>query len=156
MKFSEQMFAYHRAESDFSDALCEAGFGAFNRIGGDDYDNSIEFYDVANDARMSEAAQRLIYDVGFGTAFVNHMDGWETHYSWKQNKPFEMARGWRRRWVADPQAKTTRLIGARPKPENGGYYEISYWPEGWGDQTKDWLTTGYMRIVPDPLEQVQR
>jgi hypothetical protein len=149
--FALQMFEYHRAETNFTDALCNAGFGDFHRIGGDYYDSSIEFCQVENDARMSEAAQRVVFDAGYSKAFVNHKDGWETHYSWHGTE-FKPARGWRRRYVTDPEAKTTNQIGAND-PEQRGYYEISYWPDSWNvPSTKSWLASGYMRIVSDPLD----
>lgn len=152
LPLARAMFDYHRAEADFSEAICEAGFGKFSRIGGDDYDNSIEFYEVSDDARMNEAAQRIVYDAGFSTAYVNHKDGWETHYNWRHAEGFKVSRGWRRRYVTDPTAMTTRQIGA-DDPDQRGYYEISYWPDGWGSpHTKDWISRGFMRIVPDPLE----
>lgn len=149
--FSTTLFDYRRAESEFSDALCDAGFGDFTSIGGDDYDNSIELYGVSNEARMTEAAQRLLFDAGFSKAYVNHEDGWETHYTW--SKEFAVQPGWRRRYVKDPTTATTRMIGG-DLPEERGYFEINYWPDGWGDQEHgrcaEWLKSGYMRIVPDP------
>ncbi len=57
-----------------------------------------------------------------------------------------MSRGWRRRYVSDPNAKTTNVIAGPPNP---GYYECSYYPEGW---TKDHLESGFFRVVPDPFE----
>lgn len=147
INFATAMFQYHDAECSFAEQICDAGFGDYNRIGGDHYDNSIEFYQVDDSARMNEAAQRVVYDAGFSKAFVNHKDGWETHYSWSQRDEFKPSRGWRRRYVNDPNATTTNVIAGEPKP---GYYEISYWPDGWSH--KEWLDSGYMRIVPDPLE----
>src|SRR4051812_20351831 len=125
--FAERMFAYHRDEMNFTDALCDAGFGDFNRISGDYYDCSIEFKQVANEAAMPEAAQRLCHAAGFCKAYVNHKDGWETHYSWNPAQPFQPSKGWRRRYVEDPEATTTNVIAGEPNP---GYWEISYWPEG--------------------------
>lgn len=152
-KFSEVMFAYHTAESDFEDALLEAGFGEFAGISGDHYDNSIEIHKVGNSARLNEAAQRVIFDAGFSIAFVNHQDGWETHYNWKHDEPFAVQRGWRRRYVQDPSATTTNVIAGSPSP---GYYEINYWPEGWGDpkRSKD-LESGYFRIVEEVVPEGQ-
>lgn len=149
-KFAEAMFAYHETKCAFEDALMEVGFHEYGKIGGDWYDCSIEFYDVENNVRMSEAAQRIVADAGFFKAYVNHKDGWETHYSWKPGEPFKPYRGWRRRYVQDPTAKTTNVIVGAPNP---GYFEISYWPESWGEaQKKKDLSSGYMRIVPDPLD----
>ena len=153
--FAQIMFDYHMAESAFTDALCDSEFGDFNRISGDYYDNSLEIKEVDNDARLNEAAQKIIYDAGFAKVYVNHKDGWETHYSWNHGQPFKIHRGWRRRYVYDNTVATTNQIGA-DEVEHRGYYEISFWPEGWGDQkngrTAKWLKTGYMRIVPDPLD----
>lgn len=153
MSFSETMFKYHRAESDLSDALSDAGFGDYEKISGDYYDNSIEFHSVMDDARMNEAAQRIVFDAGFSKAYVNHKDSWETHYNWNHSKPFAPSRGWRRRWVADPTSETTNHIGVPVQPDNAGYFEISFWPEGWNSpMSEGWKENGYMRIVPDPLE----
>lgn len=156
MNFSDAMFIYHRAECAFDESMCEAGFGGYEKVGGDHYDNSIEFYGVDDAARMSDAAQRVVFDAGFSKAYVNHKDGWETHYSWDHREPFKPSRGWRRRWVADRDAKTTRTVGVEVAPDNAGYYQISYWPKGWThERCHSWLDTGYMRIVPDPLEPSQ-
>lgn len=138
--------AYDAAYPAFKEALAVAGFTGYSRIGFDDYDCSIEFYDVDNDARLSASAQEVVFKAGFVKAYVNHQDIWQTHYSWNWREPFTPARGWRRRWVDDPQSKNTRGAG-----ENG-YFEISYWPQGWGEGTENWINDGYMRIVPDPLE----
>lgn len=145
MRLADAMFAKNMAESNFDVAMVEAGFGEYTKIGADEYDNSIEFYGVAPDARMNEAAQRVVFDAGFSTAYVNHTDGWETHYTWQ--KEFKLARGWRRRYVKDANAKTTRVIAGDPDP---GYWEISHWPKAW--TRREDLASGYMRIHPDPLD----
>lgn len=142
--------AFDAAKPAFDAAMTAAGFSAYEEIGFDYYDSSIEFYGVDEDARLQPVAQAAVNAAGFHMAYVNHKDGWETHYSWWK-KPFAPVRGWRRRWVEDPNATTTRSVGEKPNPRNAGYYEISYWPEGWAGQEK-WKDTGYMRVVPDPLE----
>lgn len=148
--FAGKMFDWHRAEMNFTDNLVEAGFGEFNGISGDTYDCSLEIKGAGDDARLNEAAQKLIFDAGFVRVYVNHKNGWETHYTWE--KEFKAVRGWRRRYVVDSTVATTNQIGA-DEPEYRGYFEISYWPDSWtGDMTKDWISSGYMRIVPDPLE----
>jgi hypothetical protein len=146
MKLTEAIFALDLAKSEFEDALSAAGFEDYGSIGWDEYDNSIEFYKVRDDVRLNEAIQRIVFDAGFSVAFVNHKNGWETHYNWRSGD-FKISRGWRRRYVRDVAAKTTNVIAGEPDP---GYFEISYWPEGWTH--KEWLDTGYMRIVPDPLD----
>lgn len=135
MKFADFMFGYEQAESDFSDKLIDCGFGDFEKVGGDWYDCSVEFYKVANDARLNEKTQKAVFDAGFLKAYLNHNDGWETHYGWPRGEPFEAKRGWRRKRTAE------------------GNFLISYWPEGWGDmhtgQFANWLTSGYMTIIED-------
>ena len=47
------------------------------------------------DARLTEAQQKIIYDAGFSIAYVNHTNGWETHYNWKRTEEFKPHDGWR-------------------------------------------------------------
>ncbi len=81
--FSDILFKYQEARNRFEDGLYEAsGFEQFETIGGDAYDISIEFYGVASDAKLSEAAQKFIWDAGFTRCWLNHLDCSETYYSW--------------------------------------------------------------------------
>ena len=47
------------------------------------------------------------------------------------------------------------MRGCRKRKDQG--FLISYWPASWGDpqtgQHANWLASGYMVIVPDPLDQ---
>lgn len=153
-----KIWAARHLLSRFEDALEEV-VGEFEGIGHDDYDQSLEIYGAPENTRLSEAAQRLIRDAGFGKVYLNHgpkgklgEDGgrWETHYTFHdQELP---VRGWRRRYVSDPASKHDRVIMGNPDP---GYWEISYWPEGWNtERCKAELANGYYRIVPDPLEDM--
>lgn len=145
---SSRIFDGAHAECELEDRMFDAGI-KFERIGHDHYDNSLELYDVPVDHRLNEAQQRLISEAGFSKVYVNHVDGWETHYSWDWRIKWKPARGWRRRYVKDATAKTNRGDGP-------GYFEISYWPEGWcHPDFSDDIKRGYMRIVPDPLEASQ-
>lgn len=146
---AQRLFDATFAESDLAHLLESVGIEC-ERTGWDYYDCSLEMYECHPDVRLNEKQQRAIFDAGFMICFVNHNDGWETHYSW--GKEFKVRRGWRRRWVHDPAATTTRTIGVAVTPENAGYYEISYWPESWTDKIEDDKNNGYFRIVPDPLE----
>src|SRR5262245_57993907 len=133
MNFAQKIWDFENAKLEFEGALERAGFEQgehYKSLGWDDYDTSIEFYGCHNAARMNAELQNIVYDAGFSRAFVNHDDGWETHYSWDRREPFKAHRGWRRRWVEAPEATTTRSIGEKVSSENAGYYEISYWPEG--------------------------
>lgn len=145
LKLADAIWAYEGARDDFEMALKGAGFEIgehFQSIGWDHYDCSIEFYKANDDVRLTAEQQRIVADAGFAKAYINHKNGWETHYSWDWREPFAVHRGWRRRYVSgDP-----------------GYYEISYWPEGWGSRDAgrcaQWLKNGYVRIVPDLLTEV--
>lgn len=147
--FADEWWAFlstkSRWEDGFDDLLAEGE--DYDRLGTDDYDCSLEIRGAANDWRLSEAQQAYLFGAGFHKIYVNHSDGWETHYS---ASPVLPVRGWRRRYVPDRTATTTNVIAGEPNP---GYYEISYWPSGWDQPgTKDWLATGYMRIVADVLD----
>jgi hypothetical protein len=141
--FANLAFDFSLAQSDFEDKLIEL-MGPdvdFTHIGWDHYDSSLEIYAASNDVRLSAECQKFIYDNGFFLIFVNHQDGWETHYSWTikdTENGFKPKKGWRRK-------------AKQSQDGNGPGWYISYWPEGWGK--RDWLETGYMVIVPDPLEQ---
>ena len=93
-RFADVAFAMTFLESKFEEALSDSGL-EFEKLGWDYYDASLEIYDVPNDARLSEAQQKIIWDAGFGKVYVNHLDKWETHYSWKTDA-FQAVRGWRR------------------------------------------------------------
>ncbi len=143
---AERVWAAQSEMANFEEELDEL-IGEFGKLGHDYYDASLEIREAANSIRLGYDAQTLIKQAGFGKVYVHHVDGWETHYSLHGDLP---ARGWRRRYVEDAGALTTNVIAGDPNP---GYYEISHWPESWtGRHTADWLSTGYMRIVPDPLE----
>jgi hypothetical protein len=145
-----KLWAAQHLFSRFEDQL-EDLIGEFEKLGHDDYDQSLEIWGAAEDVRLGLEAQRLIADAGFFKVYLNHgkpgEEGrWETHYTLREPLP---VRGWRRRYVSDPNVSTTRVIAG---PVDNGYYEISYWPEGWdGERSKADLESGYFRIVPDPL-----
>lgn len=160
VRFADTIWAFEDAQYDFKSDLARAGFENgvhYQKIGWDNYDCSIEFYKVNDDVRLTPDQQCIMYEAGFCSVFINHKDGWETHYSWtvpdmdaiKVAGHYIPKRGWRRRYVSDPTANTTNVIAGESNP---GYYEINFWPEGWGPKCDDWRKTGYMRVVPDPLE----
>lgn len=128
-KFADAAFKFSWIKNAFEDRLQEllAPFD-YDEIGWDSYDGSLEICKVHDDARLSIEAQKFIAESGFSKVYVNHLDGWETHYGW--GAEFKPQRGWRRK-----------------RTEKG--FMISYWPEG---LPMGWKDTGYMTIVPDPLE----
>lgn len=96
--YSNLMLAYHSAESRFTDELLDLADDEdafdYDRVGGDSYDGSIEIYGVANDVRLNEKQQKLIFDAGFIRCWLNHKDGMETYYSW--GKEFRAGDGHRK------------------------------------------------------------
>lgn len=80
--FSTIAFEFAYAQSDFEDTLCDLTGGDWTRIGWDDYDNSLEIYECANDMTLSdEALNFILVTSGFSQVWCNHKDGYETHYS---------------------------------------------------------------------------
>lgn len=93
MRLIDAYEQFNRIEDQFETALCEAQEGlADYRRSYDPYDGSVEFYDVPPELRFNEASQKVCHDFGFCTAFVNHLDGWETHYAVGGKVPVD---GWR-------------------------------------------------------------
>lgn len=108
---------YTGLESAFEDSLDEAQEGPLCELrkSYDWYDSSVEFYDAPSDMRLREAAQRVCLSHGFSIAFVNHVDGWETHYTLTKDLPVE---GWRVRY------------GNKQKPPTN-FVEVERLPESW-------------------------
>jgi len=93
--FAELAFMYRRELCKFDDNILEiTGWDDYGNFGFDCYDMSIEIYEVPNDYILSEEAQKFIYDSGFLRCYVNHLDGWETHYVWRSEE-FHPVEGWR-------------------------------------------------------------
>lgn len=92
--FADELFEYNVCEMEFLEVLNDMGFVDFTGIGGDFYDSSIEFYKVGNEARLSNEAQEQISKNGFLKAYLNHLDGWETHYTFREDKSVSI---WRRK-----------------------------------------------------------
>lgn len=130
-----RIFDADEARSELETQLEEAG-ALFERITWDWYDCSLELKDVPVDYRLSTEVQRVIQAAGFAKVYVNHLDKWETHYSWKRDE-FEEAKGWR---VSYPHR--------RGDGEKGIWVEehISGWPQ-------EWFDTGYVLIKPGTRAQ---
>lgn len=132
--FAEAWWDFQRIKSDFEDGLREfflAAAAGYERIGTDSYDCSIEIYGVSNDFRLSDESQRFIEGAGFAKCYVNHQDGWETHYTWKT--PFAAVSGWRVRY------------GHKQEPRKEGL-EVETVPPSWRDGAA-WVKSGYVKIV---------
>lgn len=99
---SERLFDGSLAEGELEEQLIDAGV----EIGGirwDHYDNSLELDGVPNDLRLSKEQQKIIHAAGFGRAYVNHQDKWETHYVWGHDA-FKEVEGWRSNSKVDKDA----------------------------------------------------
>lgn len=73
------------AENEFEEDLFEAAGGYdkgwdYDKFWIDTYDSSCEFSKVPNDYFLNEAQQNIIKKAGFGVCFINHKNGWESHY----------------------------------------------------------------------------
>lgn len=90
---AEKLFDLTFIQNEIEDMLCNLGV-EFEKIGWDYYDYSLELLGVHTDHRLTEEAQKAIHDCGFFRVCLNHKDGWETYYHWKE--PFEACEGWRK------------------------------------------------------------
>ena len=125
MNISDRIFNGERAKADLEDELWEAGV-QFEEASYDDYDYSCELFDVAEDYRLSSEAQKILHEAGFAKVYLNHIDKWETHYTFEPGE-YKEIKGWR---VSYPSK--------RGKDEKGILVEepIESWP-------KEWFETGY-------------
>ncbi len=127
---AERLFDSSSARAELEDQLEETGV-EFTKIGWDWYDNSLEIYGVPDEARLSEAQQRICHAAGFSKVYVNHAgkDRWETHYGFK-GAEFKVSKGWRVSY---------------PHKRDDGSKDI--WVEehiaGW---PAEWFKTGYVKI----------
>lgn len=125
---AEQLFEARLVECRLEDALDDAGV-VLERLGWDYYDCSLEICGVPPDQRLSEVAQRIVFDAGFMKLYVNHTDKWETHYSF--GKEFSKQEGWRVSYPHKRNDWTPSILVEKP---------VATWPQKWFD-------TGYVRIV---------
>jgi hypothetical protein len=89
---ADRLFDADYASAELEDQLDNV---PFDRMGWDNYDCSLELYEVDDDYRLPVEMQKVIFDAGFFKVYVNHKNKWETHYSWSHGKGFVEAKGWR-------------------------------------------------------------
>lgn len=129
MTIAHRLFDGDMAKSELEDKLTEAGVPC-DHIGWDYYDISLEIYEVPNDYRLSPEAQKVIFDTGFIKVYVNHLDKWETHYTWSSDE-FVYQPGWRVSYPHKRADGTSGILVEKP---------VDSWP-------KDWFETGYVKVV---------
>lgn len=122
------------AEPDMAALLARLGV-PHERIGWDYYDLSLELHGVPNDWRMPDDAQRTFSDEGFAKVYVNHQDGWETHYTWADPAAFAPHPGWRVNYPHKRQKNDGQIWVEK---------HVASWPA-------DWFETGYV-IIKQPGE----
>lgn len=145
-RFAEAIWAFEKAQCEFKDALDGAGLEVgehYQRMEWDDYDVSIELCEVNDDVRLTPGQQKIIFDAGFVKIYVNHKDGWETHYSsYYPDRPCPV-RGWRRRIEHNTEPGPSGVIEFKTM-------KISYMPESW--KGSHLAGDNRIEIVPDQLE----
>jgi hypothetical protein len=141
---ADRMFDGVSAEAELEELISDAGV-EFDRLGWDYYDCSVELHGVADDARLSVDTQRIVHAAGFAKVYVNHKNGWETHYTWKAG-PFEPVRGWRRHMEHNEEPGPSGVTEFK-------IMKISYWPDTWnGSRLEQDRDAGRILIIPDPFE----
>ncbi len=111
----------------------------FDRISCDEYDNSIEFYEVPNGVRLTHEALVFVKAEGFSLCWLNHQDGWETLYNLhKDNKCGWRKRQWKRR-LSDGSLDPSGLIELEERCDT--------WPSAWYE-------SGYVTIVDAKSESL--
>jgi hypothetical protein len=116
---AERLFSIQTVEAELADALDDI---EFTSLGWDYYDVSLEMYGVPNNYRLSEHDQSIIHEMGFANVYVNHLDGWETHYSW--TKVFKVNNGWRVKYRNKENPPVNQIL-LENKAES--------WPDKWYD-----------------------
>lgn len=101
-------------------------FGISFELGADRYDNSMEIYGVPPDWRPSIELTKLLFERwGFSRVYVNHTDGWETHYTKVEGD------GWRVSYPFNRNSDGQGILVEKPVPS---------WPA-------EWFKTGYTKVV---------
>jgi hypothetical protein len=77
----------HLARHDFEKKLINIHNFYYMRMYLCDCDGSIQFYELPNEVRLNDDAQRFLSSEGFIKCWPNHQDGWEPSYSWVKDCP---------------------------------------------------------------------
>lgn len=85
--FSERMEESLQIEGELADILFEElGMEDYETLWMDPYDNSLELSKVPSDYRFPPEKFDLIKSFGFSIIWLNHVDGYETMYTFWKDK----------------------------------------------------------------------
>lgn len=85
---SQRLFDGNRAEGELEELLNAV---PFEKLGWDEYDNSLEICGVPPEYRASGEVLGIVAAAGFTLLFMHHTDHWETHYSAPVWKPWRVS-----------------------------------------------------------------
>lgn len=117
---AQRLFDATHAKAEIEESLTIE----YEELGWDPYDESLEIYGVAPDIRLDGPQLQAIHEAGFHKVYVNHIDKWETHYT----------------FAADGSTRPWR-VSYPHKRGDGGTIWVEEFPPGW---PADWLETGYV------------
>jgi len=123
-RIADRLYNGTAAESELEELLDDAGV-IYEKTGWDYYDDSVEIYGVPPESRLEQSTLKQLRAAGFMKAYVNHTDGWETHYNLMTGVP------WR---VSYPDKR---------KPEGGSIWveePVPTWPRAW-------FESGYVLVM---------
>ncbi len=132
---AQRLFDGSNAESELEEKLDEAGV-KYEKLGFDYYDQSLELYDVPSDYRLSAEAQAIIHEAGFAMVYVNHLDKWETHYTFDSGE-FKPKDGWRVSYPHKRSDGTAGILVEKPIPR---------WPQ-------EWFDSGYAKVITNAKQE---
>lgn len=109
-KFAEVAFNFQEKLDYFEEELLVKGEEDFDftRLLFDDYDCSVEVLSVPPNVRLTDSQQKHLIDNGFLTAYLNHWDGWQTHYNFDRKNPSPV-KGWRVKYALPSQLTIERI-----------------------------------------------
>ena len=95
----------------------------------DEYDSSVEIDGLPDEFRLNKDSWRMFKEADFTVIYLNHKNGWETHYHTKK-----YMNGWRVHYCRENgQAQSI---------------EVEEFPKSWPEE---WLKTGYVQIKKETI-----
>lgn len=72
------------------------GGDSYDDIGWDHYDTSLEIHKADNHLALTDEAQTVLFEDGFMKIYINHQDGFNTLYSFRESPPPVKGSKWKR------------------------------------------------------------